>query len=209
MFYTSSNEDYSNRVLDVIDQNRVGAARLYKDSCLHTNGVYMKNLARLGRDLRRTVLMDNTPAAYAKHTENAIPVKSWFEDQEDRELLDLLPILKALAHVKDVTTVLRSILGKMQASFGIDFEKLCIEETHIKIYDHKKIIGNYEPSVFESTHVEAEVKLQKLLGKHKTLVNNKEKSPSMTEAEINKRLFEHIHKFPGVQAIDETNPEVL
>ena len=105
------------------------------------------------------MLLDNTPAAYAKHPENAIPVKSWFDDQDDRELLDLLPILKALSQVKDVTTVINSILGKLQTSFGIDFETWCNPDTQIKIFDHKKIIGNYEPSTFENTHAESDAKI--------------------------------------------------
>ena len=146
--------------------------------------------------MRRTVLIDNTPAAYAKHPENAIPVKSWFDDDNDCELRDLLPLLSALVHVKDVTTVIRSILAKLQEGFGIDFEKLCSEDNHIKIYDHKRVIGNYEPSVFESGHVEAELKVRQLMKKQKTDAISK--MPEVSESEINKRLFEHIHKFPAV-----------
>ena len=52
--------------------------------------------------------MDNSPASYAFHPDNAIPVQSWFDDAGDTELLDLLPILHRMIHVDNVYTVLRN-----------------------------------------------------------------------------------------------------
>ena len=38
--------------------------------------------------------------------DNAIPIKSWFNDPSDTALLNLLPILDALRFVSDVRSVL-------------------------------------------------------------------------------------------------------
>ncbi|CAM9704101.1 unnamed protein product [Ectocarpus fasciculatus] len=55
----------------------------------------------------RTVLVDNQPRTVVQQA-NVLPVKSWFPtDMEDRQLLDLLPVLLALTSCQDV----RSVLG--------------------------------------------------------------------------------------------------
>jgi hypothetical protein len=38
-------------------------------------GVHVKDLARLNRDLARTVIVDNSPESYALHPENAVEPK--------------------------------------------------------------------------------------------------------------------------------------
>ena len=40
------------------------------------------------------------------YPDNAIPIKSWFNDPSDTALLDLLPVLDALRFVSDVRSIL-------------------------------------------------------------------------------------------------------
>ena len=53
-----------------------------------------------------TIIIDNSPTCYMFHPANAVPIASWFDDQDDQELLDLLPILQDLNLVEDVRVVL-------------------------------------------------------------------------------------------------------
>lgn len=54
----------------------------------------------------RTVLVDNQPQTVLQQA-NVLPVKSWFPtDSDDRQLLDLLPVLLALTSCQDVRSVL-------------------------------------------------------------------------------------------------------
>lgn len=67
----------------------------------------IQDLSQLGRPICDTIILDNAPASYLFHPKNAVPVSSWFNDQYDAELTDLIPFLADLNSVSDV----RSILG--------------------------------------------------------------------------------------------------
>lgn len=62
----------------------------------------MKDLSRLGRDLKDVIIIDNSPSAYMFQQENAIPIISWYQNKSDKELIKLIPILTNLAKVDDV-----------------------------------------------------------------------------------------------------------
>jgi Dullard-like phosphatase family protein len=103
--FTSSRQAYADRMLDILDpEKKYIRHRLYRESCLSYKGNYIKDLALLGRDMKKVVLVDNAVPAYAYHVGNGIPIISWFRDPEDRELLDLLPFLESLVPdtVRDV-----------------------------------------------------------------------------------------------------------
>ena len=46
----------------------------------------------------------NSPISYSFHKNNGIPIKSWYEDKEDRDLIKIIPYLQNLASFYDVRT---------------------------------------------------------------------------------------------------------
>lgn len=128
-------------LIDLIDSRCVINKRFYRDSCVRRDGGLSATATTTGgaggeaaaaapadsektvKDLRvvgsehfplRTVLVDNQPRTVVQQA-NVLPVRSWFpRDSEDRQLLDLLPVLLALTSCQDV----RSVLGLRPAVGG-------------------------------------------------------------------------------------------
>ncbi|CUS15189.1 unnamed protein product [Tuber aestivum] len=106
--FTASVSKYGDPLLDQLDIHHVVHHRLFRDSCFNNQGNYVKDLSQLGRDLKDTIIIDNSPTSYIFHPQHAVPISSWFSDAHDNELLDLIPVLEDLStqDVRDVTLVL-------------------------------------------------------------------------------------------------------
>ncbi|XP_033113794.1 carboxy-terminal domain RNA polymerase II polypeptide A small phosphatase 1-like isoform X2 [Anneissia japonica] len=107
VLFTASLAKYADPVADLLDKSRIFRSRLFRESCVFHRGNYIKDLSRLGRNLERIVIVDNSPASYIFHQDNAIPVVSWFDDVSDTELLDIIPLLERISKLDNVYTILR------------------------------------------------------------------------------------------------------
>merc|ERR1739842_80610 len=98
--FTASMEIYGTAVADKLDNERgLLRRRYYRQHCT-------LDLSAICSDLSSIFILDNSPGAYRSYPDNAIPIKSWFNDPSDTALLNLLPVLDALRFVSDVRSVL-------------------------------------------------------------------------------------------------------
>jgi TFIIF-interacting CTD phosphatase-like protein len=81
----------------------------------------VKDLSKLGRPLSDVILVDNSPLSSLFQPENALTCSTWYEDKNDRELLQLIPILEKLARVPDVRAVIP--LLKKEEGETLHFER--------------------------------------------------------------------------------------
>ena len=77
---------YSDPLLNIIDKNGYCPYRLFREHCSLFNTTFVKDLKRLGRDLKNIVIVDNSSLSYSLHPENSLSKLTWFEDKSDREL---------------------------------------------------------------------------------------------------------------------------
>jgi len=100
--FTASLAKYADPLMDLLDKAMVVQWRLFRESCCPYEGNYVKDLSWLGRDLSQTIIVDNSPHSYIFQPENALPIGTFIDDMEDRELLDMLPMLEKMQNVEDV-----------------------------------------------------------------------------------------------------------
>lgn len=110
--FTASQQIYAEQLLDIVDpKGEYIRHRVYRDSCVVWEGNYLKDLTVLGRDLAHTIIVDNSPQAFGFQLENGIPIESWYDDDNDVELLRLIPFLEQLSMVDDVRPHLGNKFG--------------------------------------------------------------------------------------------------
>jgi len=64
MIYTASLAEYADPVVDLLDQNKQVSYRLFRENCTLYNGVFVKDLAQLGRNLKDIILVDNSETSF-------------------------------------------------------------------------------------------------------------------------------------------------
>lgn len=76
---------YADQILDKLDPfNTYFSHRLYRDSCILINEQhFIKDLNLLGRDLSKTIIVDNSIQAFAYHLQNGIPIPSFYGQHWD------------------------------------------------------------------------------------------------------------------------------
>jgi CTD small phosphatase-like protein 2 len=109
--FTAASQDYADFILNVLDPERqLILHRLYRQHTLVTEeGIYLKDLSRLGRDLSKTIIIDNIRENFERQDANGIEIKTWIGDPHDRELDVIAGFLRGVvdAGVKDVRPIVK------------------------------------------------------------------------------------------------------
>lgn len=109
VLFTAGLEGYARPLVDRIDPEGCISVRLYRQATVNCGSQeHVKDLTRLGRDMRRTVLVDNNPFSFLMQPTNGVPCVAFYGTEgEDNQLLDvLLPLLQQLSRQPDVRLLL-------------------------------------------------------------------------------------------------------
>lgn len=126
--FTASVKEYADPIIDWLESEigsiskkqdpqslnrprpKVFTKRYYRTDCTYRQGVgYIKDLSKFfprDDDLKNVIILDNSPISYAMHEDNAVMIEGWINDQTDRDLLNLLPMLQSLSWCIDVRFIL-------------------------------------------------------------------------------------------------------
>lgn len=64
VMFTASLSKYAEPLYAKLDYRGVTAKNLYREHCTFYNGLYVKDMARLGRRLEDVIIIDNSPNSY-------------------------------------------------------------------------------------------------------------------------------------------------
>ncbi|TRY71483.1 hypothetical protein TCAL_00248 [Tigriopus californicus] len=96
--FTAGNRSYADAVLNNLDpKEQFIQHRLYRDSCIIRDRKFIKDLNLLGRDLDKTIIVDNSLEAFGLQLDNGLLIPTWSVDQQDECLLKLVEVLKEIA----------------------------------------------------------------------------------------------------------------
>lgn len=109
--FTASMAQYSTNLMNILDKNKVILKVLTREHCQFKGGLYFKNLNIFNRDYKDIIILDNNPISYALNKSNGIPIPTWIDDPNDRELFKLIPILKYLSKLNDVRPFINKIVN--------------------------------------------------------------------------------------------------
>lgn len=78
VIFTSAEKFYADIILNELDPEQdLIKHRLYKDHTKYKNDAYLKDLDNLGRDLSKTIIVDDQPANFQQHVANGIEIAPW------------------------------------------------------------------------------------------------------------------------------------
>ncbi|CAD8136077.1 unnamed protein product [Paramecium octaurelia] len=116
VIFTAAQQDYADFILDLIDEDKVIGYRLYRQHTTLVNNTYVKDIQKIGRDVKRTIIIDNLAENFKFQPDNGIQIQSWYGDSDDQALMFLSPLLIQIVQKKipDVRDALRKFRDQMQ-----------------------------------------------------------------------------------------------
>ena len=97
IIFTSGTKEYADAILNSIEKkgnNKYFDGRLYRNHNIEIGQKYYKDLSKIGRDLSKTIIVDNFNYCFKLQRENGILISSYYGDnKEDKALIELQKIL--------------------------------------------------------------------------------------------------------------------
>lgn len=120
--FTASLAKYANPIIDYIDKHKVIKYRLFREQCTWVNNTFVKELKRLNRNMKKVVILDNNPYSFCLDPDNGIPINSFYDDKNDKELIQMAYVLEKLSKVNDVRPVINEIIYLNQINYDKAFQ---------------------------------------------------------------------------------------
>ena len=64
IIYTASTQEYADKVIDLIDKNKVILGRYYRSDCVNINSSWYKDVSKYGYDEKDIIIIDDIPQCH-------------------------------------------------------------------------------------------------------------------------------------------------
>ena len=200
--FTASLSHYAKILIEIIDKNKVIKQVLNRENCKFIKGLYLKDLSIFKRDLKDIIIIDNNPLSYTLNKNNGIPIPTWIDDPNDKELAKLIPIMKYLSKVTDVRSVINKIITKNKNK--LDFIKVNkILDIHFK-KKRNLLFQNINFNKNETDKFSKE-RIKRNLTLNNGFINNSSNNKGIknTDGTIIKNQYLNKYKIKQVKTIDK------
>jgi len=152
VIFTAATQDYANWVIDQIDPDNLIHHRLYRQHSLPWGPIFVKDLSRIGRDLERTIIIDNVQENFMLQPHNGIFIFPWYDDPHDTALFGLTPLLDELITTRaKVPEILDKYWDHIPAWAGFDqFSDLMGDASELEIIGEDAYAGFEKQSSLEN-----------------------------------------------------------
>ena len=125
IIFTAALQSYADLVLDGIDPDGVISDRLYRQHTMSVGNANIKNLEKIGRNIKHVIIIDNFMENFSLQPKNGLNIVDFEGNEYDEELEylkeDLIKLVKL--NPDDVRCYLKDIQAKMDKR-AIHFQKL-------------------------------------------------------------------------------------
>ena len=136
--FTASISKYALPLLDILDIDNNIKYKLTREHCTFLNGIYIKELKKLNRNLNDLIILDNSPLAYSFDNDNGLPIKAWYEDKNDNELEKVYPLIEFLSNVKDVRKFIKQFVKNNEINYNAANELIKLFNENINQFNLSK-----------------------------------------------------------------------
>ena len=152
VIFTASISKYAGPLLDILDKNKLCTYRLFREHCTLINTSFVKDLKKLGRDLKDVIIVDNSPMAYLLNNENGLPILTWFDDKNDRELYKIYQILEFLSSVPDVRDYICKMVVNNEISYNSAMNVINDYNEMLRKKQNEKNENEKDPNIIDNNN---------------------------------------------------------
>ena len=143
IIFTAALKNYADLIISGLDPDGVVSYKLYRQHTINKGNSYIKDLDKLGRDIKKIIIIDNIVENFSQQPKNGLNISDFEGNEYDDELKFLKEDLIKLVKLKpdDVRYYLRDIQKKM--------DKRAILFKNLNDNENNEDSNFYDNSLFE------------------------------------------------------------
>ena len=121
--FTSASKEYAQPIINEIElKNKYFDYNFYREHSVINGNDFVKDISRIGRDMKRIIIVDNMEENFRLNRKNGIKIKPFYGEQNDRVLDDLSRILIMIVKrgYDDVTTALQYYANDIKVKISME-----------------------------------------------------------------------------------------
>ena len=176
IIFTASISEYASPLLDLLDKKKLTTGRLFRQHCLFNHGLYLKDIKIIQKDLKDVIIIDNNPVSYVMNQDNGLPILTWYDDLNDKELINFIPLLKYLSTEDDVREVIKKIVDKQSTKIKFEIVDELIKQKIKENNNYKDMIyqtnDNFQKVSFSNNNLKSQIEHNYNSNYNQNYINN-------------------------------------